>query len=243
MKTLCFVPVYNQVLELPTVLEELRRPDLPCDDILLVNNGSSDGSEDLIRGSGFPWIEHKRNLGVGRAIMSAAEWALERDYDILTGVSGNGKMLPAEMHRLVDPIKADEVDYVTGSRFLGGGASPNLPQFRRRAIPMTNIVVKALTGQTITDMTCGYRAYRLDLLRRAEFDWRAPWLDTYGHEYYVYAKVLLDGSIRWREVPITMRYPKKGPYTKMRAFVSWYEMIKPWYVARRDGLGFAPSAP
>src|SRR5262249_35236350 len=134
-----------------------------------------------------------------------------------------------------------EAEYVTGSRFLEGGSSPNLPAFRERSIPLVNVFVRALTGVALSDATCGYRAYTLDLVRRANFDWRAAWLWTYSFEYYLYAKVLLDRRIRWMEIPVTMRYPPKGhPYSKIRPERDWWAMLKPWIVARVDGKGFAP---
>jgi len=240
LKSVFFIPVFDQVRELPRVLDELASTDLPCDEILLVDNGCRDGSEAIIRQSGHPYVTHPYNMGVGKAVMTAADWALERGYDVLGGLAANGKMLPSEMPRILAPIEAGEADYVTGSRFLEGGAAPNLPRFRRTTIPMTNVFVKALTGASLTDMTCGYRAYRLDILRRAQFDWHAPWLYTYSFEYYLYAKVILDGRLRWTEVPITMRYPQAGRYTKMKPVVSWWEMLRPWMIARFDGKGFAP---
>ena len=95
------------------------------------------------------------------------------------------------------------------------------------------------TGVQLTDATCGYRAFKLDLIRRAQFDWWAPWLHTYGLEYYFYAKVILGQEIRWKEVPVTMRYPPRGQsYSKMRPFVEWWVMLKPWILARFDGKGF-----
>ncbi len=235
-------PVFNQVLELPRVLAELRAAPLPCEEVLLVNNGSTDGSEDLVRSSGFPYLDFPRNVGVGGAIVAGIDWATERGYDVLGGLASNGKMLPSEMGRVLDPILSGEADYVTGSRFLPGGDSPNLPGFRKTSIPLVNRFVRVLTGASLTDATCGYRAYRLDLMRRARFDWHAPWLRTYGFEYYLYAKVILDGRIRWREVPITMRYPERGQrYSKIRPGRDWWAMLKPWIVARVDGHGFAPE--
>ncbi|HKH43101.1 MAG TPA: glycosyltransferase family 2 protein [Thermoanaerobaculia bacterium] len=241
MKSLFFIPVYNQAQELPGLLDELRAASpLACDTLLLVNNGSDDGSAELVRASGFPWLDLPRNRGVGHAFMQAVDWALERGYDVLGVLAGNGKMLPAEMPRVLDPILRGQADYVTGSRFLTGGASPNMPRFRETSIPLVNTFVRLLTGARVTDATCGYRAYRLALLHRAEFDWHTPWLDTYAFEYYLYAKVLLDRRIRWMEAPITMRYPPPGRrYTKIKPFLGWYDMLKPWVVARFDGRGFA----
>lgn len=239
MRSLFLVPVFNQARELPRLLDELRAETLACDEVLFVNNGSNDGSETMIHESGFDYLDVPKNRGIGYAFMIACDWALARGYDVFGVIAGNGKMLPSEMSRVLDPIRDGEADYVTGSRFMPGGASPNLPEFRRRTIPMVNHFVKAITGVTVTDATCGYAAYKLSLLERAEFDWHAPWLETYGFEYYLRAKVVLDGAIRWREVPITMRYPTEGPYSKIRPFSGWWAMLRPWAIARVDGKGFA----
>ena len=241
MKVLGFSPVYNQVHELPILLRELEVTQPPCDDFLLVNNGSEDGSEALIAESGLPSIAAPKNRGVGWAIMAATEWAADHGYDVLVGLASNGKMLPSEMGRVIEPILVSEADYVTGSRYLEGGASPNLPTFRRRAIPVVNGLVKLATGATVTDATCGYRAFRVDIFERAAFDWRAEWLWTYAWEPYVYGKVLASrGKVQWAEVPITMRYPKKGKrYTKIKPGMDWLKMVYPFFWARMERGGFA----
>jgi dolichol-phosphate mannosyltransferase len=240
MKSVYFMPVFNQAKEFPKVLDELASTELPCDTLLLVNNGSSDGSEQLVRDSGYPFIDLPRNLGVGYSYILALDWALARDYELFGTIASNGKMLPSEMHRVMEPVLTDRADYVTGSRFLRGGESPNLPTFRRRSIPMVNHFVRILTGANLTDATCGYRAFRLGILRRASFDWHAPWLYGYGIEYYLYAKIVLDGNLRYAEVPVTMRYPGTGQrYSHIRPLSGWYDMLRPWAVARFDGDNFS----
>ena len=242
MRSVFFLPVYDQAQELPGVLRELRAAPLACDEILLVNNGSRDGSERLVRESGFPFLDLPRNLGIGHGFMHAIDWALAKGFDVFGSMAANGKMLPAEMGRLLDPIARGEADWVTGSRFLAGGVSPHLPAFRERAIPWVGRVAWLATGARVTDATCGYRAFRLAILRRARFDWHAPWLDGYGFEYYVYAKALREPALRCLEVPITMRYPPPGRrYTKIRPVVGWWDMLRPWAVARADGRGFGPE--
>ncbi|MDA2923804.1 glycosyltransferase family 2 protein [Acidobacteria bacterium AH-259-L09] len=240
VRSLFFIPVYNQIKEFPGVLQDLQNTALPCDTILLVNNGSSDGSEDLVPDSGYPYIDLAENRGSGYSYKLSLLWALERQYEVFGTMASNGKMLAQDMRSVLHPILKGEADYVTGSRFLPGAESPNLPTFRRISIPLVNSFVKFLTGVQLTDATCGYRAFKLDLIRRAQFDWQAEWLHTYGLEYYLYAKVILDGEIRWKEVPVTMRYPPKGQrYSKIRPFVDWWAMVKPWIIARFDGKGFA----
>ncbi len=240
LKVLGFSPVFNQADDLPKLLDELRATGPACDEFLLVNNGSNDGSEHIIRSSGWPAVETERNRGVGWAIIAATEWARRHGYDVLVGLASNGKMLPAEMDRVVGPIRRNEADYVTGSRYLDGGASPNLPAFRRHAIPLVNLAVRLATGARLTDATCGYRAFRVDIFDRARFDWRAEWLWTYAFEPYLYGKVLLAGeAVRWLEVPITMRYPRRGhSYTKIRPGLDWWHMIYPFFWARVERARF-----
>jgi dolichol-phosphate mannosyltransferase len=235
-----FVPVYDQVAELPRVLAEAAAAD-PGVTLLLVNNGSRDGSQQLVRDSGHPFLDLPRNAGVGGALMLALDWALARSIEVFGMMAANGKMLPAEIPRLIGPILAGEADWVSGSRFLAGGAAPHLPGFRRRSIPMVNHYASLLTGVRLSDATCGFRAFRLAPLRRADFDWHAPWLATYGLEYYLYAKALRDGRLRCVERPVTMRYPPTGRYSKIRPGRDWWAMLRPWLQARLDGRGFRPE--
>ena len=242
MKSVFFITVFNEIDHLPALLDEVRACDIACDEILVVNSGSTDGSEKLVRESGFPYIDIPENQGANYATILAVDWALDHGFDIVGSISGNGKMLPSEIGTVLSPVLEGKADYVTGSRFLEGGSYINLPEFRRRSIPWVNRFVKLITGAALTDATCGYRAYKLELLRRADFDWHAEWLYNRGYEYYLYAKVILDAKVSWLEVPITSRYPGKGlPYSKIQPGRDWYEMLKPWVVARVDGQRFLPG--
>src|SRR5262249_19058888 len=151
-----FCPVFNEMRDFPALLAEFRGTPLPCDELLLSNNGSSDGSERLGRESGYPYLDFPRNGGVGFAALSAVRWAMERGFDVLGGIAGNGKMPPGEMARLIGPIVSGQADYVTGSRYLSGGQSPHLPAFRRASIPLVNVFVRMLIGVRLSDATCGY---------------------------------------------------------------------------------------
>ena len=157
-------------------------------------------------------------------------------------MAGNGKMLAGEVPRLINPLRAEAAHYVTGSRFLPGGSYPNLPGFRRWAIPAVNGFAWLMTGQRLTDSTNGFRMFRLDILEDSSLDLEAPWMRTYGLEYYLYAKALIDKRVVCIEVPSTMRYPESGSYSKIRPGRDWLAMLRPWWRARFDGrhLGSLP---
>ncbi|MDD5726926.1 MAG: glycosyltransferase family 2 protein [Victivallales bacterium] len=234
MKALFVMPVYNQAAELPELLEKCRR-GLAADEFIIVDNGSDDGSTAMIEQSGFEFVRLERNFGIGYALRIGVEKALERGCEIVGNIAGNGKMLPEQMRRVVDPIKNDEADYVTGSRFLPGGDSPNLPAFRKISIPLVvNTLVKILFRKKLTDATCGYRAFKTDLVRHPAVHWQGEWLGHYQFEYYLYAKAL-KLNYRCLEVPISMIYPaRKKHYSKIKPVVGWWEMLEPWLMV---GLG------
>ncbi len=238
MRSLCIVPVFNQASELALLFERCRN-HLACDEVLFIDDGSNDGSFGMIRRSGFNYIRNHGRIGIGHALIQGTRYALKHGFDVVIHMAGNGKMLPAEMYRLLDPIRANQADYVWGSRFLPGGRFVNAPKFRKFGIPFIfNQIPRFLTGKRVTDATCGYRAYKLSVLENDAPDWDHPWLYRYEFEYYVLAKVLL-GKSRYLEVPISMVYPASGKnYSKITPIISWWSMLRPWLIVR---LGLEPK--
>jgi len=100
-------------------------------DLLFVDDGSSDGSYEYLKQENHTIIRHDLNIGIGCGIRDAIKYGRENGYKIIVIMAANGKMLPSEIDRLVNPIDENQADYVQGSRNLSGGESPNLPLFRK----------------------------------------------------------------------------------------------------------------
>lgn len=213
--------------------EKLRRlvERFPADrdyGLLLVDDGSTDGSAAGLASEGFEVIRHESNRGVGAAIRSALAHCREHGYDVVVIMAGNGKMLPEEIPRLLEPIAADRADYVQGSRYLKGGSSPNLPLARHLAIKAFTLVASALLRRRQTDVTCGFRAYRVSLTQDPRLDLDQDWLGRYEMEYYLHYKAVRLGY-RVAEVPVSMVYPPgEKEYSKIKPFVGWWSIIRPW---------------
>ncbi|MEA3296743.1 MAG: glycosyltransferase family 2 protein [candidate division Zixibacteria bacterium] len=196
--------------------------------LLFIDDGSTDGTREFLKGNGYEIIFHERNLGVGAGIRNAVRWGRERGFEIIVIMAGNGKMQPNEIPRLVQPIIDGKADYVQGSRYLKGGYSPNLPLFRKATIKLFTTLVNIATGFRGTDITCGFRAYRLDLFDHPEINIDQGWLSKYEMEYYIHYKVLKLGY-NVVEIPVSMVYPAdKKNYSKIKPFVGWWSMIRPW---------------
>jgi dolichol-phosphate mannosyltransferase len=198
------------------------------DEFLGINDGSSDSGPSILRGRGVTVLDQTRQ-GVGACIKRAIRYAQENGYDILVVMAGNNKDNPAEIPRLLNPVVDRQMDYVQGSRFLPGGSSPNLPLFRLCSIKLLSLLFKIYTGQSATDLTNGFRAYRLSLFDDPRINPWQEWLDGYELEYYIHWKVYKLGY-RVCEVPVTKTYPagKKVPYSKIPPIVGWWHMLRPF---------------
>ena len=220
---------FEQELEIERFLGSLGREN-PGLDVILVDDGSRDRSALIAERMGYAVIRHGGNRGVGAAIRTGIQHARERGiYEYVLIMSSNGKMHAREIPRVIGPILEGRADYVQGSRFLRGGRSLALSGFRTGAIPAFSLFASAVLHRRFTDITCGYRAYRLSLFEDRRVDIGQDWLDRYELELYIHYYACRLG-LRIVEVPVTIDYShlSRGRRSKMRPFIGWWSVIRPF---------------
>lgn len=217
------LPLYNEGSAVGDLVR--RMPDAIAE-VIVVDDGSTDDGPASAAAAGARVIAHAVRRGVGAAIRTGLRAALERGHWAVVVMAANGKDDPAEAPRVVAPL-ADGYDYVQGSRFARGGSHRNLPLGRWLMIKGYTFVFWILTGFRATDVTNGFRAYRLSLLDDARIRLEQDWLDRYELEYYLHYKVLTLGY-RVREVAVSKTYPpaRRG-YSKIRPLSDWWRMVRP----------------
>ncbi len=205
-----------------------RHPKHRSYDLLVMDDGSTDGSVVKLPMDGLLILRNPENQGIGAAMKRVFEFALERGYDILVIQAGNDKDDPLEIPRLLEPILSREADFVQGSRFLLGGGYGNTPAYRIVATRYVHPLMLSLAvGKRLTETTNGFRAFRVDILRDARIDWRQTWLNKYELEPYLLYKAIKLGY-RHMEVPVTKIYPSHVQgYTKMRPITGWWSILRP----------------
>jgi dolichol-phosphate mannosyltransferase len=233
MKLLVGVCAYNEGHRINKVLEELRQvQEKEKFDVAIVDDGSSDNTVKLIESYSkkYKWhiIKHKQNMGVGKSLKDLIHYCQEKKYDVMTTMSANGKTDPNQLHIMYDPVLNDGFDYVKGSRYIKGGESPNLPTFRKVAIPIFSFFVSILMHKKITDVTCLINAMKINIIDDKRINIDQEWLDKYEFEYYLLYYVLKTKK-KFREVPMSINYPpEKKNYSKIKPFSGWWSMIRPW---------------
>jgi dolichol-phosphate mannosyltransferase len=217
-------PLFNERHAIAGLVE--RVPPIIAETIV-VDDGSDDGGPELARAAGARVIAQDRRRGVGAAIRTGIKAARANGHGAVVILAANGKDDPAEASRLIDKLN-EGFDYVQGSRFLReGGASVHLPRGRGLMIRGYTFLFRILSGFPATDVTNGYRAYRLSLLDNPRIKIDQPWLDRYELEYYLQWKAIKLGY-RVVEVGVSKTYPKGGGnYSKIRRVRDWWSIVKP----------------
>ena len=202
MKILIIIPAYNEEASLPGVIRDLRG-HIPAADVLVVNDGSLDDTAQIARNIDVKVLDLPFNLGIGGAVQSGYLYAERNGYDIAVQFDGDGQHLGSEIKKLLEPLEAQQVDLVVGSRFLAIGGY-KAPIFRKIGIGIFSFVISRILGTTVTDSTSGFRAANRRVI---EF-----FAHTYPDDYpEVESLVLLHKvGLRMTEVSVTMRERTSG---------------------------------
>lgn len=178
-RVLTALPVYNEAKHVAQVLLEVQKF---ADDVLVVNDGSSDGTDDvLVSVPGIRVVTHGTNQGYGAALRTAFCYAVRNNYDVVVTIDCDGQHEPSlipELAAAVYPDEGEPVDIVSGSRYLKSfdGDSPPPEDRRRVNVEVTRFLNEKL-NLNLTDTFCGFKAYRthaLENLKITELGYAMP---------------------------------------------------------------------
>ena len=178
----------------------------------VVDDGSTDETDEIARGRGATIVGHSKNRGLGAAVRTGLRAAVEADASLVAYLDADLEYYPEDIPCLVEPILDGRAGYVLGSRF--GGGVRRMKLYRRVGNHVFTAILVLLTGRPMTDGQTGMRAFSQEAARRAEI----------AHDYN-YAQVLTLDLVRkgftLEEVPI--RY---SPREHGTSFVNWRYPVK-----------------
>jgi glycosyltransferase involved in cell wall biosynthesis len=217
LRCLAIVPAYNEEASVGSVIHELRalEPDL---EVVVVDDGSSDHTAAIAAAAGARMVSLPFNVGIGGAVQTGYQYALEHGFELAIQVDGDGQHDPSEIASVLEPVLDGRADLAVGTRFAKGGGYRGT-RVRRVGIRIFAAIVSLMVGQRVSDTTSGFRAVNRKALRLFAAE--------YPHDYpEVESIVLLSRhGLRMVEVPVQMRVRETGnsSITTLRAA---YYMIK-----------------
>jgi glycosyltransferase involved in cell wall biosynthesis len=149
---LVIIPAYNEGGNIKKVLTGLKKTN-PYIDILVVNDGSTDNTEAVVRAEKVRLISLPFNLGYGGALQAGFKYAVSEGYRYVVQFDGDGQHDPEDIKTILNLLEKG-YDIVIGSRFLGRGAFKT-GFLKRMAINVFRLVIKASTGVKVTDPSSG----------------------------------------------------------------------------------------
>lgn len=218
MRPLVIIPAFNEAAVIERVLQGIRAVE-PGVRVVVVDDGSSDGTGAIARRAGAHVLRLPFNMGYGVALQTGYKYALREGYDCVVQLDGDGQHEPADIPMLLGVITRNEADLALGSRFLERNTyRPGIP--RRIGMGLFRALAFALSGVWYSDVTSGFQALSRDVLRFFATE-RYP-VDYPDADVLV---MLNRAGLRIREVPVRM-YPKNGGTSMHSNFRPIYYVFK-----------------
>lgn len=199
---LIVIPALNEEGSVGAVVKEVREA-LPAAHVLVVDDGSEDGTRRVALGAGADVLSLPFNLGVGGALRAGFRYAVRFDYDVAVQVDGDGQHDPAEIERLLAGLA--DADMVIGARFAGRGDYA-VRGARRLAMHLLARSLSKRTNANLTDTTSGFRAFDRTVIELFARDYPAEYLGDTIEALIIAARA----GCRVSQVPVQMRRRSVG---------------------------------
>lgn len=233
MRALVIIPTYNEAGNVVRVLERVRAA-VPEAEVLVVDDGSPDGTADLAEAAarevgGVHVLRRPGKAGLGSAYRAGFRWGLERGAPVLVEMDADLQHDPGALPGLLAPIEAGDADLVIGSRYVPGGTIPDWRWHRRLLSRWGNRYVRIALGLGVRDSTAGFRAYRSDLLAGLDLDRITA--DGYGFQIEMAYEAARRGG-RIVEVPIHFGERSIGDSKMSGLVVAEALLLVTWWALR-----------
>jgi glycosyltransferase involved in cell wall biosynthesis len=236
-KIMVGIPCYNEEVAIGSLV---LRASQYADEVVVIDDGSTDKTMEVARLAGAHVLVHDANLGKGAALRDLFQYAMHSDVDIIIIMDGDGQHNPDNIPKLIKPLLLDEADVVNGSRYLNGAAR-DTPRYRRFGQVVLDRVTRwGLNKElNVTDTQSGFRAFSMK---------SAPFFKFSSDELAIDSEMLMDASkaqLRIKEVGIDVRYDVGRSHTNpmshgvqvLVGVMRNIEFEKPLLVFTAPGLG------
>jgi dolichol-phosphate mannosyltransferase len=241
VRPLVVIPTYNESENIERIIHRVLE-SLPAAGLLIVDDGSPDGTGDLVKGMAAEWPEvhllaRNGKAGLGSAYRAGFAWGLERGYDAFVEMDADFSHDPGALRSIVEPLEHG-FDVSIGSRYVDGGSIPNWAWHRELLSRGGNWYASRVLGLGVADSTAGFRAYSARILCQLDLDRIRA--EGYGFQIEMTYRTKQQGAAI-TEVPISFVDREAGE-SKMSSIivvealglVTWWGLGRVWRGLRPD---------
>lgn len=193
------VPVYNEARFVEKVIRDIH--NMGYNKVVMVDDGSTDGTGKIGERLGVVTLRHRLNLGVGAATQTGIDYALEQGAEVIVTFDGDGQHVSLDIPRLIEALDNHEGDLVIGNRFMN--QDNKIPRSRIFYNRIANLLSFVFTGVWVSDSQSGLKAMTRDFAESIELHWN-------GFEFCIeqiqYARMLKAKIV---EVGVQVRYTRE----------------------------------
>lgn len=212
MKGLIVIPAYNEEGVIASVIKKIpSKISAQRVDYLVVNDGSTDNTEEVLRNIRANYVSHPINRGLGAALGTGFEYARNNGYNFLVTLDGDGQHDPSEIREVLEPVLNGQADFVIGTRVYKKG----MPFSRRLLTFFASIATYFFTGVWTTDSQSGFRAFSKKAIQNINIEVNRMEVSS---EFFYLTKI---NNLKFKEVQITPIYTKYSLAKGQDAFNSF----------------------
>lgn len=237
-RSVVIIPTYNEAQNITGVLYRVLQQEGDID-VIVVDDGSPDGTADLVRqfSAQYPGrihlIERSGKLGLGTAYIAGFEYALKHGYDYICEMDADLSHNPADLPRLIEPVRNGEADLAIGSRYVNGIRVMNWPLIRLIVSYGASIYTRLITNMPVFDVTAGFKCYHRRVLEAIPLDR----VKSNGYSFQIEMKYRAwRKGFRLVEVPIVFTERTEGQ-SKMSKAIVREAARKVWELRLRSIVG------
>ena len=223
MKTAVLIPVYNEGGIFGSFIREVMEY-VTAEDLIVVDDGSTDGSCDGLESLGVNLLRHERNLGKGSALQTGFEYSSENGYDWVLSMDADGQHLPERIPAFIDKASNLKYHLIIGNR---RNDMKGMPWDRKFSNLVTSGFLSLLTGEKIYDAQCGYRMYKVDFLRSINLQ-----TSDFDTENEILLKAFRRKTIiGWVDIPVVYG-PEKSHINRLTDTLKFIKLIIRYLVSK-----------
>ena len=234
IKILLIIPAYNEQANIYNTYKSI------CDfnetanmkyDAIVINDGSTDDTENICKKYNIPHLTLRNNLGIGNAVQTGYKYAFKHKYDIAIQYDGDGQHDVNYVDSIIRPLIDKEANVVIGSRFLNETSSKfKSSKARRIGINLISWLINILVKVKIYDTTSGFRAVDKEIIEKFSISYYPEYPEP------VSIPALVKCGYKIKEIPVSMN-ERKGGASSIRAWKSIYFMLNVFLLIFVEVLG------